>query len=67
MVHKIPQHRCCIYQRGGNRRPIYRKVTHEIAKDNRVAVATSDALEQIIPRKGAIRLSAGDLKKKFFG
>lgn len=41
------------------------KVTHEIAKDNRVAVATSDALEQIIILgKGAIRLSAGDLKEE---
>ena len=39
------------------------KVTHEIARDNHVTVATSDALEQlIILGKGAIRLSANDLK-----
>ena len=38
------------------------KVTHEIAKDNHVTVATSDALEQlIILGKGAIRMSASDL------
>ena len=38
------------------------KVTHEIAKDNHVTVATSDALEQlIILGKGAIRMSANDL------
>lgn len=41
------------------------KVTHEIAKEHRVTVATSDALEQlIILGKGAIRLSAGDLKEE---
>ncbi len=41
------------------------KVTHEIAKDHRVTVATSDALEQlIIMGKGALRLSAGDLKEE---
>lgn len=39
------------------------KVTHEIARNNHVVVATSDALEQlIILGKGAIRLSANDLK-----
>ncbi|TAH74847.1 MAG: GTP-binding protein [Anaerolineaceae bacterium] len=39
------------------------KVTHEIARDNYVTVATSDALEQlIILGKGAIRMSANDLK-----
>ncbi len=41
------------------------KVTHEIAKEHRVTVATSDALEQlIILGKGALRLSAGDLKEE---
>lgn len=41
------------------------KVTHELAKDNHVAVATSDAIEQvIILGKGAIRLSAKDLKEE---
>jgi predicted RNA-binding protein with PIN domain len=41
------------------------KVTHDIAKDNHVIVATSDALEQlIILGKGAIRLSANDLKEE---
>ncbi len=41
------------------------KVAHEIAKDYRVTVATSDALEQlIIMGKGALRLSAGDLKEE---
>ena len=40
------------------------KVTHEIAKDNRVAVATSDAPSNNNSRKGAIRLSAGDLKEE---
>ena len=39
------------------------KVTHEIARDNHVTVATSDALEQIIVLgKGAVRLSANDLR-----
>ena len=39
------------------------KVTHEIARDNHVTVATSDALEQlIILGKGANRLSANDFK-----
>lgn len=38
------------------------KVTQEIAKENHVVVATSDATEQvIILGKGAIRLSANDL------
>jgi small GTP-binding protein len=41
------------------------KVTHEIAKEHRVTVATSDALEQlIILGKGALRLSAGELKEE---
>lgn len=41
------------------------KVTHEIAKENRVTVATSDALEQmIILGQGAIRFSANDLKEE---
>ncbi|NLJ95563.1 MAG: GTP-binding protein [Clostridiales bacterium] len=41
------------------------KVTHEIAKENYVTVATSDALEQIIILgKGAVRLSANDLKEE---
>ena len=41
------------------------KITHEIAKDNRVTVATSDALEQIIIMgKGAYRLSAYDLMEE---
>lgn len=41
------------------------KVTHELAGENRVTVATSDALEQlIIMGKGAIRLSANDLKEE---
>lgn len=41
------------------------KVTHKIAKDNHVVVATSDAIEQvIILGKGAIRLSAKDLKEE---
>ncbi len=41
------------------------KVTHEIAKEHRVTVATSDALEQlIILGKGALRLSANDLKEE---
>lgn len=41
------------------------KVTHEIAKDNRVVVATSDALEQlIILGKGAIRLSAREFREE---
>lgn len=41
------------------------KVTHEIAKENHVTVATSDALEQlIIFSKGAIRLSANDLMEE---
>lgn len=39
------------------------KVTHEIAKEHRVTVASSDALEQlIILGQGAVRLSANDLK-----
>lgn len=41
------------------------KVTHEIARDNKVTVATSDALEQIIILgRGAARLSAKDLKEE---
>ncbi|MBE5966457.1 MAG: GTP-binding protein [Lachnospiraceae bacterium] len=41
------------------------KVTHEIAGKNHVTVATSDALEQlIIMGKGAIRLSANDLREE---
>jgi len=41
------------------------KVTHEVAKDNHVVVATSDAVEQlIILGKGAIRLSARELKEE---
>lgn len=41
------------------------KVTHEIAKEHHVTVATSDALEQlIIMGQGAIRLSANDLKQE---
>jgi predicted RNA-binding protein with PIN domain len=41
------------------------KVTHDIARENRVTVATSDALEQlIILGKGAVRLSANDLKEE---
>ena len=39
------------------------KVTHEIAKDYRVRVATSDGLEQvIILGHGAMRMSASGLK-----
>ncbi|MDF2905156.1 MAG: hypothetical protein K0R34_477 [Herbinix sp.] len=39
------------------------KVTHEIARNHHVTVATSDALEQlIILGQGAARLSANDLK-----
>jgi predicted RNA-binding protein with PIN domain len=41
------------------------KVTHEIAREHRVTVATSDALEQvIILGQGAVRLSANDLKEE---
>ncbi len=41
------------------------KVTHEIARENHVTVATSDALEQlIILGRGAVRLSANDLKEE---
>lgn len=41
------------------------RVTHEVAKDNRVVVATSDAIEQlIILGKGALRLSAKELKEE---
>lgn len=40
------------------------KVTHEIGKEHRVTVATSDGLEQvIIMQQGALRMSATDLKK----
>ena len=39
------------------------KVTHEMARNHRVTVATSDALEQlIILGQGAVRFSAKDLK-----
>lgn len=39
------------------------KVAHKIAREHRVTVATSDALEQlIIMGRGAVRLSAKDLK-----
>jgi small GTP-binding protein len=41
------------------------KVTHEIDRKHRVAVATSDAIEQlIIMGQGALRLSANDLKEE---
>jgi len=41
------------------------RTTHEIARQHRVTVATSDALEQlIIIGQGAARLSAGDLKEE---
>lgn len=41
------------------------KVTHEVAKENRVVVATSDAIEQlIILGKGATRLSAKEFKEE---
>ncbi len=41
------------------------KVTHEVAKDNHVVVATSDAIEQIIILgKGATRLSAKEFKEE---
>lgn len=41
------------------------KVTHNLAGENYVTVATSDALEQlIIMGKGAIRMSAKDLKEE---
>lgn len=41
------------------------KVTHEIAREHHVTVATSDALEQlIIMGQGAVRLSANDLKEE---
>lgn len=41
------------------------KVTHEVAKDNHVVVATSDGLEQlIILGKGAVRLSAKEFKEE---
>ena len=40
------------------------KVTHEIGKQHKVTVATSDGLEQvIIMQQGALRMSATDLKK----
>ncbi|MDP4180017.1 MAG: TetM/TetW/TetO/TetS family tetracycline resistance ribosomal protection protein [Bacillota bacterium] len=43
------------------------KVTHEIAREHYVTVATSDALEQlIILGQGAIRLSASDFKEEIF-
>lgn len=41
------------------------KVTHEIARQHHVTVATSDALEQvIIMGQGAVRLSAKDLQEE---
>jgi predicted RNA-binding protein with PIN domain len=41
------------------------KVAHEFARDHHVTVATSDALEQIIILgRGAVRMSAKDLKKE---
>jgi small GTP-binding protein len=41
------------------------KVTHEIDRKHHVAVATSDAIEQlIIMGQGAVRLSANDLKEE---
>ncbi len=41
------------------------KITHDIGKKNRVYVATSDALEQmIIMGQGGIRLSANDLREE---
>ena len=41
------------------------KVTHEIAREHQVTVATSDALEQlIIMGQGAIRYSSADLKEE---
>ena len=43
------------------------KVTHDLAKEHRVTVATSDALEQlIILGSGAVRLSANELKEEIF-
>lgn len=41
------------------------RVTHEVAKENHVVVATSDAVEQlIILGKGAIRLTARELQEE---
>ncbi len=41
------------------------KITHKIAREHRVTVATSDAVEQlIILGQGATRLSANDLKEE---
>ena len=41
------------------------KVTHQIAKNHRVRVATSDGLEQvIILGHGAMRMSASNLKEE---
>ncbi|MFP4697292.1 MAG: NYN domain-containing protein [Eubacteriales bacterium] len=41
------------------------KVTHDISRKHKVTVATSDAMEQlIIMGKGALRLSANDLKEE---
>jgi predicted RNA-binding protein with PIN domain len=41
------------------------KVTHDLAKEHRVTVATSDAMEQlIILGSGAIRLSANEFKEE---
>ena len=41
------------------------KVTHEIGRKNRVTVATSAGLEQvIIMQQGALRMSAAELKKQ---
>lgn len=40
------------------------KVTHEIGRQHKVIVATSDGMEQvIIMQQGALRMSATDLKK----
>ena len=41
------------------------KITHEIAREHQVTVATSDAMEQlIIMGHGALRLSSNDLKEE---
>jgi len=43
------------------------KVTHELSKNNRVRVATSDGLEQIIIMgNGAMRISARELHEQYF-
>lgn len=44
------------------------KTTHQLARGNKVTVATSDALEQvIIMGKGAYRMSANDLHEEVMG